>query len=367
MRIEDKLSSTQPALVITYGNTTRKIRPLDRPVMMLGQAPGCDLQLKSPDVCPVHLLIVRVPGGWLLRDCSGRGSARLNGMPIGEELLRNGDVIQLSTFSFQLHLPNPCLAAEFAASLDTVLDREPPSAPLGDAALLSRADSADKNEINRLRHSRQHLAQLALRLRQRSQMTQNAFLQLQQQVEEREAMQEAQQREVDSLLTDLKARVRLLEQKEADVRSRRTALDQEQTEWRANQALVEGLKTEESLRQDRIRAGELEHYVCYLRRQIGRQAAEIQRLQVEHEQARRDCEDQSSYEADLNICRRELERDRADLNGQLALLQMKAQEIERSRHQLENGRIHQVATSGTDEANRELTPRPCLIGDLGLR
>jgi len=367
MRIEDNLSSTQPALVITYGNTTRKVRPLDRPVMLLGQAPGCDLQLKSPDVCPVHLLIIRVPDGWRLRDCSGRGSARLNGRPIGEELLRNGDVIQLSTFSFQLHLPNRHRAPEAAAAIDTVLDREPPSAPLGDAALLTPADSADNLEINRLRHSRQHLAQLALKLRQRSQMTENALLQLQQQVEDRDGKQEAQQREVDSLLTDLKSRVRLLEQKEADLSSRRTALDQEQAAFRAHQAALDGLKTEECLRQGRIRAGELEHYVRYLRRRIVQQAAEIQRLQLQREQARHDCEDQSSDESDLNRFRLDLERDRAALNDRLALLHMKTQEIERAWHELDNRRILQESTLGTDEANRQLSPHPCLTADFGLR
>ena len=101
----NRIDRSRPALIITYGNTTRKVRPLDRDVLLLGRAPGCDVQIKSPDIFPVHLLIVRGSEGWRLRDCTGRGGTQLNGRPVQDELLRDGDVIQLSTFSFRLHCP----------------------------------------------------------------------------------------------------------------------------------------------------------------------------------------------------------------------------------------------------------------------
>jgi pSer/pThr/pTyr-binding forkhead associated (FHA) protein len=379
MRIEDKLSPTQPALVITYGNTTRKIRPLDRDVILLGQAPGCDLQLKSPDISPVHLLILRTPDGWRLRDCSGRGSARLNGKLISDDLLRHTDVIQLSTFSFYLHLPSsrptaPPTPESPMGQRDTVLDRDPPAAPLGDANIQAPAPSAVGHYIQRLERSRKNLAGLALKLRQRYHTTMAAFVQLQQQVAHQESSQEAQQREVDGLLQDLKGRVRQLEQKEVELRSGRTALEQEGVEWRAKQAEMEKKLTqrqeeiearwqlclrehlagtlsgadEETLRRWRIRSVELQHYVCHLRRQanpaaseqvkqileelrqqLDQQAAEMQRLRDELEKAHNDGEDRASYEADLNRFRLDLERDRNELNDQLALLQMMAQENER--------------------------------------
>ncbi len=53
-----------PALVVTYGNTTRKTRPLDCDLIVVGRAPGCDLGLVSPEVAPIHCLIARVPVGW---------------------------------------------------------------------------------------------------------------------------------------------------------------------------------------------------------------------------------------------------------------------------------------------------------------
>ncbi len=109
---EDKLEQGQPTLIVTYGNTTRKHRPLDRDVTVLGRAPGCDVGLETPEVAPVHCLIVRVFDGWRLRDCSGRLGTRLNGRSALDEQLHDDDVLQVGTFSFKIHLPHNsrCLA-----------------------------------------------------------------------------------------------------------------------------------------------------------------------------------------------------------------------------------------------------------------
>ena len=363
MRIEDMLGSTQPGLIITYGNTRRKVRPLDRDVLLIGQAPGCDLQLKSPDVHPVHLVILRLPDGWRLRDCTGRGATRLNGKAFTDERLHDGDVVQLSTFSFHLHLPDSCRpvsAGPRVGPRDTVLNRSPPQAPLGDAAVLTASARAENALLGRLQRSRKNMIRLALNLRERHQQAQAAALQVQQQLGAREAEQEAQQREADALLRDLKSRVRQLEQKEAELRSRRTALEQEHTERHEKEAEAKArlsqLQTElegrqshpespeapvdqEALQCWRIRAIELEHLVRHLRQsqrsdphaaqQLQEQIARVQRLEEELDQARHDNDDRPAYEADLNRFRLELEKDRADLNDQLALLQMKALEIER--------------------------------------
>src|SRR5437762_4913208 len=70
-KVEETIQPWQPALIVTYGNTTRKSRPLDRDVLVVGRAPGCDLGLVSPEVAPVHCLIVRLADGWHIRDCTG--------------------------------------------------------------------------------------------------------------------------------------------------------------------------------------------------------------------------------------------------------------------------------------------------------
>src|SRR5262245_9610259 len=104
-RERDSFDPDRPALIVTYGNTTRKFWRLDGDVMILGRASHCDLGLVSPEVAPIHCVLVRISGGWKLRDCSGRVGTRVNGRLIQEALLTDGDIIQVGNFSFQAHLP----------------------------------------------------------------------------------------------------------------------------------------------------------------------------------------------------------------------------------------------------------------------
>ena len=146
---EEPFDASQPALIVTYGNTTRKHRPLDRDVLVLGRAPSCDVSLVSPEVVPVHCLIHRLGDAWCLRDCSGgRHATRLNGRAIHEEMLHDADVIQIGAFTFEARLP---------ASHPTPA---PGSTPVVD----DRANA----RVKRLLRSRRNLVLLALRLRERA-------------------------------------------------------------------------------------------------------------------------------------------------------------------------------------------------------
>lgn len=155
---EDKLEPGQPTLVVTYGNTTRKHRPLERDVTVLGRAPGCDIGLESPEVAPVHCLIVRVTDGWRLRDCSGRLGTRLNGRAARDELLHDEDVLQVGSFSFKLHLPaapavSPSRQALVATpSASSLTPGGPPGATTdlvrGEAWLDRREAELDRREDN---------------------------------------------------------------------------------------------------------------------------------------------------------------------------------------------------------------------------
>src|SRR5437660_8125437 len=51
---EDRIDPHTPTLLVIYGNTSRKVRPLDRELIVIGRGPGCDLGLVSPEVAPVH-------------------------------------------------------------------------------------------------------------------------------------------------------------------------------------------------------------------------------------------------------------------------------------------------------------------------
>jgi hypothetical protein len=128
-----------PALVVTYGNTTRPHRPLEGDLVILGRARFCDVALVSPEIAPVHCLLARVSGGWRLRDCTGRGGTHVNGSPVNDVVLKDGDMLQVGTFSFAVQLP----------------PGEPAAAP------------ADDDAVRQLRRSRRNLAHLALGLREK--------------------------------------------------------------------------------------------------------------------------------------------------------------------------------------------------------
>jgi pSer/pThr/pTyr-binding forkhead associated (FHA) protein len=186
----DHLEPGQPALLVTYGNTARKHRPLDKDVLLLGRAPNCDFCLVAPDISWVHCLVLRTLEGWRVRDCSGRGGTRVNGKTVLDAVLTDGDLIQLGSFCFQVSLPEGAI---------------PVAVPVA------------STEFERLARSRRKLAQRALRLRHRLReqaSTPGAQAALQQQAE---AVQQ-RQRECDR-------RLRQLEQSERDLTADREALE----------------------------------------------------------------------------------------------------------------------------------------------
>jgi exonuclease SbcC len=109
---DNAFDPTKPALVLLYGNSTKKHRVLDRNVLLIGRARGCDLGLEAPDVSSVHCLIMRGADAFHLRDCQSRAGTKLNGNLVREASLHDGDVLQVGPFSFRVHLPGGCTSAE---------------------------------------------------------------------------------------------------------------------------------------------------------------------------------------------------------------------------------------------------------------
>jgi pSer/pThr/pTyr-binding forkhead associated (FHA) protein len=102
--------ATKPGLVLLYGNISRKYRYLDRDVLVIGRARGCDFGLEAPDISSIHCIINRVGAGFALRDCQSRSGTKINGNQVREAVLRDGDLLQLGPFSFRVNLPLGCSA-----------------------------------------------------------------------------------------------------------------------------------------------------------------------------------------------------------------------------------------------------------------
>src|SRR5262249_24117962 len=109
LRCDDTFRKDQPALIVKFGNTTKKHRLLDRDVIVLGRARGCDIGLAAPEISNLHCIISRGQTGFRVRDCGSRAGTHLNGESIQDAPLNDGDVLQIGPFSFEAHIPSQCL------------------------------------------------------------------------------------------------------------------------------------------------------------------------------------------------------------------------------------------------------------------
>jgi DNA repair exonuclease SbcCD ATPase subunit len=197
--------------------------------LVLGRAPSCDLGLVSPEVAPVHCVIVHVPEGWRVRDCSGRAGTRVNGKAIQDEPLSHGDTLQVGTFSFELHLP--------ACGPSTPFPRGPRPTPSSESpppSFFERSDLTMLAEVRHLQHSRRNLARLALALRRRARQVGASVRDDEEDgwLERREAELDQQAGNLERLRHDVDFRLRQLQKAQQEVEDRRAALDQESASLR---------------------------------------------------------------------------------------------------------------------------------------
>ena len=94
-----------PALVVTFGSTARKRRPLLNRTSVLGKARTADIRLDAPDVAAIHCVLSRDGDGLNLRDCGSRNGTLVNDQPVRETRLTDGDRLQVGPFSFQVSVP----------------------------------------------------------------------------------------------------------------------------------------------------------------------------------------------------------------------------------------------------------------------
>ncbi len=324
----------KPALIVLYGATKRKFRPLESDLVVLGRAPCCDIGLVSPEVAPVHCVLVRLDDGWHIRDCSGRAT-RLNGKAIRDEPLRNGDTIQVGTFSFEAQLPPAAYQ----------LPRAPAARP---AAVVAPAAAP---ELGRLQSSRRRLAELALGLRRRLREQDEEHGELARERADLEQLERRLRKAHEEQMT----RQAALTEGQKELARRGEELDRFAAHLRRQAALVQS------------DSGDSQRY-AEAEAELVRQRVEQNRLGEELEQLRRDLEArQAELEATaeqlaeaLRSEREQLDRDRAELGKQREGLEQERAELVRQRIELERLREqHAQQTPGpaaTSETHHDVLP-----------
>jgi adenylate cyclase len=90
----------------------------DRPIV-IGRAPDCDLLLQHESISRQHARIARDDEGWVLRDLGSKNGSRVNTFHVNDQILRNGDRLDLGTIRMYVEI-----GPESAASRARVIFEE---------------------------------------------------------------------------------------------------------------------------------------------------------------------------------------------------------------------------------------------------
>jgi chromosome segregation ATPase len=95
----------EPALVVNVGTSANRRRPLAPTTTLVGRGRTCDIRLEAPEVGNLHCVLTRANGAVSLRDCESLSGTLINGKPVKEAVLHDGDSLQVGPFSFTLSIP----------------------------------------------------------------------------------------------------------------------------------------------------------------------------------------------------------------------------------------------------------------------
>ena len=94
---------------LSLTSTVAPVIALQRPVILIGRHPECDVRIDSPQISRRHCCIALAYDRLLVRDLGSRNGVRVNGRVIEETVLRPGDELAIGPFFYRLEdgLPAP--------------------------------------------------------------------------------------------------------------------------------------------------------------------------------------------------------------------------------------------------------------------
>src|SRR5688572_4591754 len=90
-----------PALIPVGQLAGKPAIPLARPVTLVGSRHTANVRISSSTVSKAHALVINSDGRLLIRDLASRMGTIVNGQPVREADLSEGDVVQIGRFSFK--------------------------------------------------------------------------------------------------------------------------------------------------------------------------------------------------------------------------------------------------------------------------
>lgn len=110
------------SISIVRGKATAATREMKGRSLLLGSGPQCDIQMRSHEVAPKHALVARTAGGVAVQSLDSDRPVFVNGVPVGEGLLADGDVLRIGPFELSL-------AIEGGAEAPVLVEPPPGPAP----------------------------------------------------------------------------------------------------------------------------------------------------------------------------------------------------------------------------------------------
>jgi pSer/pThr/pTyr-binding forkhead associated (FHA) protein len=90
------------ARLVPLGGTPGPVVAIQRPVLLIGRHPDCDVRIDLPEISRRHCCIALAYDRTLIRDLGSRNGVRVNGRPVAEARLRPGDEIAIAQMIFRL-------------------------------------------------------------------------------------------------------------------------------------------------------------------------------------------------------------------------------------------------------------------------
>src|SRR5688500_8337691 len=117
-----------PAQLLALDNSASIM--LDKPILLVGRHPECDVQIDSRKISRRHCCIAQVNDYLVVRDLDSTNGVRVNGVRVIEGRLKAGDELTIGSSSYKVtwdvdHLPGPRRPAaqpEFLADEDELLE-----------------------------------------------------------------------------------------------------------------------------------------------------------------------------------------------------------------------------------------------------
>lgn len=80
---------------------------LEKPILLLGRHPECDIQLNSRKISRRHCVIAQVHHYLVVRDLGSTNGIRINGVRVLEGKLKAGDELTIGNFRYQIAWDDP--------------------------------------------------------------------------------------------------------------------------------------------------------------------------------------------------------------------------------------------------------------------